>query len=198
MTTVPPAPLTGRNVFVLCTGRCGSTTFIKASAHMRNYTAGHETRTHLIGPARLDYAPGHIEADNRLSWFLGRLDQVWGDRALYVHLTRDRDAVAQSFLSRWGNGVIAAYHSSLLMNAPKLSPDTPPLAVCGDYVDTVTANIRHFLRDKTHVLSMTLENGKADFARFWDLIGATGNRDAALAEWDVKHNATRPAKRAQA
>ncbi len=55
------------DVFVLCTGRCGSTTFIKACAHITNYTAAHESRTGLLGSDRLDYPGKHIEADNRLS-----------------------------------------------------------------------------------------------------------------------------------
>ena len=83
-----------RNVFVLCTGRCGSTTLVEACGHLSNWTSGHETRTHLLGPARLAYPDGHIEADNRLSWLLGRLDEAFGDRAAYVHLTRDPEAVS--------------------------------------------------------------------------------------------------------
>ena len=83
-----------QNVFVLCTGRCGSTTFDRACRHMTNWTAGHETRSHLTGPDRFAYPPRHIEADNRLSWMLGRLEQAYGADAAYVHLTRDAEAVA--------------------------------------------------------------------------------------------------------
>ena len=32
------------NVFVLCTGRCGSTTFTQACQHIQNYTASHESK----------------------------------------------------------------------------------------------------------------------------------------------------------
>ena len=63
------------NIFVLNTGRCGSTTFIKACQHIRNYTALHESRANRIAEQRLAYPRDHIEADNRLSWFLGRLDR---------------------------------------------------------------------------------------------------------------------------
>ncbi len=62
------------NVFVLGTGRCGTTTFMKACRHVTNCTSGHETRVNHVGPERLSYPSNHIEADNRLSWFLGRLD----------------------------------------------------------------------------------------------------------------------------
>lgn len=40
------------------------------------------------------YPPRHIEVDNRLAWFLGYLQEHHGHEAYYVHLTRDRDAVA--------------------------------------------------------------------------------------------------------
>jgi hypothetical protein len=64
-----------RNIFLLCTGRCGSSTFIKAASHIINYSAGHETQTQHLGQKRFDYANHHIEADNRLSWLLGRLEK---------------------------------------------------------------------------------------------------------------------------
>ena len=85
------------NVFVLCTGRSGSTTFYRACRHITNYSAGHELNTSEVGRARLDYPEDHIEVDNRLSWLLGRLDQAYGDRAFYVHLTREEEPTARSF-----------------------------------------------------------------------------------------------------
>ena len=84
------------NIFVLNTGRCGSTTFIKACQHIQNFTASHESRSVFTGNQRLAYPRNHIEADNRLSWFLGKLDQEYGDNAVYVHLLRDRAATARS------------------------------------------------------------------------------------------------------
>jgi len=41
------------NVFVLNTGRCGSTTFSKACQHVSNFTSQHESRVGLLGDARL-------------------------------------------------------------------------------------------------------------------------------------------------
>ncbi|MBC7157267.1 MAG: hypothetical protein H5U20_07100 [Rhodobacteraceae bacterium] len=111
------------NVFVLCAGRCGSVTFARAAAHMRNFTVGHESRTHLTGPARLDFSPGHVEVDNRLGWFLGRLERRWGDRAAHVHLLRDPEAVAQSFLARADRGILLAYRTEILMNAARKGTD---------------------------------------------------------------------------
>ena len=75
-------------------------TLSRACGHLTNYTAAHESRTHLIGPARFDFGTNHIEIDNRLAWFTGRLEAAWGDRAAYVHLTREAEDVAQEALIR--------------------------------------------------------------------------------------------------
>jgi hypothetical protein len=179
-----------RNVFVLCTGRCGSMTFVKACGHITNYTAAHESRCHLTGPARLAYPPRHIEADNRLSWLLGRLDRSWGEQAAYVHLVRDPEATARSFAKRADRGILLAYRSQILMGAPRRNPSAEPLDFCRDYVDTVTENIRAFLRGKPRTMLVRLEAAEEDFPRFWDWIGADGDLAAAGAEWRVRHNAS--------
>ena len=49
-----------------------------------NFTAAHESRKSLVGGARLAYPDRHIEADNRLSWILGRLGRAFpDDRTFY-------------------------------------------------------------------------------------------------------------------
>jgi hypothetical protein len=58
-----------------------------------------------------------------------------------------------------------------------------------DYCDTVGENIRLFLRDKTNWMDFRLEEGRERFAEFWRRIGAEGDLEAALAEFDVRHNA---------
>lgn len=174
------------NVFVLNTGRCGSTTFIRACSHIHNYTAAHESLTHRVGPQRLAYPEDHIEADNRLSWLLGRLDQGYGEGAYYVHLQRSRSAVSASFAKRAGFGIMKAYGEGILLG----SEVADPLALAQDYIDTVEANIRLFLRQKPLQMTFRLEHAKADFTQFWHWIGAEGDLDNALAEWDVRHNAS--------
>lgn len=173
------------NVFVLCTGRSGSTTFIEACKHLTNYSASHESRSNLIGKERFDFPPYHIEADNRLSWLLGRLDKEYGNEAFYVHLKRDHLQTAKSFLNRYEQGIIKAYRSDIIMN---IKDDYSPLNVCLDYCDTIDSNIELFLKDKEHTMTFHLENAKEDFKKFWTFIKGTGDFDAALAEWEVRHN----------
>lgn len=175
------------NVFVLCTGRCGSTTFAKACSHITNYTASHESRIGAAGITRLDYPPNHIEIDNRLSWFLGRLDERFGNSALYVHLTRDPHQVAESFAARWDTGIMLAYRTGV--SPTTQNPTIESVELAGDLVRTVTSNIDLFLRDKTSKMTMQLENIKDQFPTFFDRIGARGDLNLALDELDIRHNA---------
>lgn len=175
------------NVFILNSGRCGSTTFIQACRHMTNFSAGHESRLTKIGSERLAYPDRHIEADNRLCWLLGRLDEAYGDGAFYVHLQREREATAASFARRMDFGIMKAYRDGILLEG---EPGQSDLDIARDYLDTVEANICRFLRDKPQQMAFRLEQAKADFTLFWQRIGAEGDLQAALAEWDVRHNAS--------
>lgn len=175
------------NIFVLSTGRCGSSTFIKSCKHIKNYTASHESRAGMIGDEHFQYPDNHIEADNRLCWFLGRLERTYGDKALYVHLRRSDIETAHSITKRYERGIIRAYRESILM---RLSVDKEPMAVALDYCDTVNSNIEYFLRDKNDVMHVSLENAKEKFQCFWQRISAEGDLSAALSEWDIAYNAT--------
>lgn len=177
------------NVFVLCTGRCGSTTFIRACSHISNYNAAHESRVHELGIERVNYPGKHIEADHYLAWFLGKLDERYGDNARYVHLMRDPETVALSFSRRvhWIGSLAFAYKYGLLRVS-----SAPYIEACRDQVETVNTNIRHFLNNKTHKMEFWLENAQEDWPIFWEWIGAQGNYDASLAEWAVRHNPTEP------
>ena len=176
------------NVFVLCTGRCGSSTFIEACHHITNYTSAHESRSSLLGAERLAYPAQHIEADNRLSWLLGRLDATYGDSAFYVHLQRNHPDTAASFVKRYAGGIIKAYRGSgIIMGLPE---STDPMAVALDYCNTVDSNIRAFLKDKTHRMDVHLETARNDFQDFCERVGAVVDLPAALREFDTRHNAS--------
>lgn len=175
------------NVFILNTGRCGSTTFIKACQHISNYSSAHESLSMCTGEDRLAYPSQHIEADNRLSWFLGRLDQVYGDDAFYVHLSRDRQQTINSFCKRENMGIMQAYKQGILLGAGDVSTMAD---IAADYIDTVESNISFFLKDKTHKMNFRLQDAMEDFTRFWWKIDAKGDFQLALDEWKVNYNAS--------
>jgi hypothetical protein len=183
------------NIFVLCTGRCGSLTFTRACTHLDNYTSGHETRSRLFGPERLDYPDRHIEVDNRLSWYLGRLAERYdGTGVKYVHLLRDPEEVAQSHLARWDSpfraSSIRAFGHGIIMGVRDWTEEER-LEVSRDYVATVTANIKEFLRGRD-AMTVHLATAKSDFPSFLDWIGAEGDLDAAIGEWEIRHNESSP------
>lgn len=175
------------NVFILNAGRTGSTSFVRACEHITNYTAAHESRWGRLGDDRFAYPEQHIEADNRLSWFLGRLDRTYGTDAFYVHLRRDDAATARSFGARRDIGIMRAYRRGLVRGIPM---GTSSEAIALDYLDTVNSNIELFLRDKPQRMTFQLENASEDFATFWERIGAEGSYEAAVAEFAARHNAT--------
>ena len=173
-----------KNVFVLCAGRCGSMTFTRACEHMSNYSVSHESRVSKYGDDRVDYPLYHIEVDNRLSWFLGRLDNKYRDDAVYVHLTRDPQKIAESYNRRWvyPGTIVRAFSNGILMSKElSINP-------CVDYVRTVSENITHFLRNKTQVFHINIDSPESSFSEFWKYIKAEGDLDLALEEFKTLHN----------
>lgn len=178
------------NVFVLCTGRSGSTSFIEACQHISNYTAAHESLSDKIGDARFEFSKNHIEADNRLSWQLGQMNDKFGKAAFYVHLKRDSKSIAKSYSRRFllPKSMIYAYSNGIKKLPPEGLDAGTRLEVCLDYVDTVNSNIKHFLKDKPLKIEIDLGDIKSGFKDFWNAIEAEGNLDLALNEFDKKHN----------
>ena len=178
------------NVFVLCAGRTGSTAFVKACKHITNYTCAHESRCTQIGNERLDYPTNHIEADNRLSWFLGGLDEKYGNDAIYVHLTRNREKTASSENKRWYvlGTILKPFCEGILMQTVPLINSDKRLNISLHYFDTVTSNIHLFMKGKEKAITVHLEDIKDDFKKFWEISQAEGDLEAALSEFDVRHN----------
>ncbi len=179
------------NVFILCTGRSGSTTFMRACKHLTNFTSGHETRAGQIGEERMNYPKMHIESDNRLSWFLGGLDKKYGDDdVLYIHLKRSKEKTAESYNGRWHvkGSIIKAFTNGILMTPLSKTNKESRMQICNDYYDAVNSNIELFLKDKSNKMTIELENIEEGFAEFWSRIPAEGDYEAAMNEFSVRHN----------
>lgn len=170
-------------VFVLCTGRCGSKVLTKALNHIANYTVGHETNSKQLGETRLIYPDNHIEIDNRLAWFLGRMDSLYGKDSFYIHLTRNPKEVALSYRDRWKleNGMVKMYWHGVHMKSQRLRGGRA-LEACEDMITTVTSNIDHFLKDKPLKMNFPIEKTQELLPVLWKNINAQGNIKKALAE----------------
>lgn len=180
-------------VFILSTGRCGSTAIYEACKHIKNYTTDHESLSQKFGADRFDYPQNHIESDNRLSWHLGELNSTFGDDAFYVHLKRNKEDVANSFMKRFNGSVsiIAAFCSSIRMRPYTKLTELEKLEACYDYISTVNSNIEFFMANKSKKITLNLEDINVDFPIFWEKIGAKGDLLLALKEFEFKHNSSK-------
>jgi hypothetical protein len=177
-------------VFILCTGRTGSKTIIEACKHITNYTAAHESRSSMLGEERLNYSNNHIEADNRLSWFLGQLNQRYGDDAFYVHLKRNRSDTVRSLNRRWNTqtSIVKAFANGVLKIPHYLLNKKSKIKICEDYYDSITANIELFLKDKSNKQTIRLESFETDFIEFCEYINAEVDIEFALKDLKHEHN----------
>lgn len=177
------------NVFVLGTGRCGTTTLIRACEYIENFSCGHETRSTLLGDERIAYPPHHIEADNRLTWFLPRLEKTFpAESTLFVHLKRNAENTARSFALRKREGIMRAYREGILMRGNQKTLHDEDIALAKDYIQCVNENIQAFLSNKPHVMQMDLETLNNDLPKLWRYINAKGNLESAITSTNIKHN----------
>ncbi|MCS4122733.1 hypothetical protein [Salinibacter ruber] len=121
--------------------------------------------------------------DNKLSWFLGLLGKKYSEGTFYVHLKRNREDTARSFVKRYNMGIMKAYRSGIILGA-----EEDPIDVCRHYYDVVNSNIEYFMKTKKNHMVVHLETAEQDFQEFWDRIGATGDLSRALNEWSHKYN----------
>ena len=195
-------------VFLLGTGRTGSSTLARAFSHATNFTAAHESRIDVV-EGRLDYPDGHIEADNRLSWFAGSLALRYPD-ALFVHLTRSHDEVVDSYRKRMRDSwprlgrlrsdltrslredrrlsiVDGFAHSIIHRKAPWEHEEIE--SVVRLYCQTVDDNVALLLEHHDSA-RIDLSTVVPDFTAVWERIGAEGDLSAAVAELSIRHNAS--------
>jgi hypothetical protein len=181
------------NVFVLSPGRSGSKTFVEACAHITNYSSAHESRAAMLGENRFAYPISHIEADNRLTWFLGPLgDRFTNPKVLYINLIRDTDKTVDSFLHRLRNSqyrasIISAFAHGIVMK-PGDWTAAEEAEVAKLYVSTVQSNINQFISTRNS-LTVKLEDGGESFRRFLQEISAEGDEERILETWLQVHNA---------
>jgi hypothetical protein len=111
---------------------------------------------------------------------------------VYVHLKRNLKDTANSFVIGSSAGIFQAYKGNGIIMGSRKGID--PVAIALDYCDTVNSNIELYLQDKPNKMEFNLETAKQDFPIFCARIGAKVNMDKALAEFDVRHNASKASR----
>jgi hypothetical protein len=179
-------------VIVLSTGRVGSMTFARACGRIENYRSGHETNRRQLFSHKISIDYGCIEVDNRLSWAPGLISNIADERTVIVHLTRTREKVQKSFLQRSSRGIIRAYKKDITMGAFINYDDQK---IISDYIETIEANIKILEKCCKKFFTIDIDNPTSEFIKFYDFIRAEGDINECLAEFSIKHNASKQKKR---
>ena len=80
------------------------------------------------------------------------------------------------------------YASSLLFRRVNELTEDEKLSICRDYVQTVEDNIIDFLRDKSKQITIDISEADKKFPLFWEAIGAEGNLNAAIGQFQISLN----------
>lgn len=176
------------NVFVISTGRTATTAFAKAASHLTGFTADHESRAMQPFVSRLNYPSNHIEADNRLLFFLPQLEERFGDDAYYVLLKRDHALIAKSYAKRWQLtvSVVRAWTHGIRMIPRVRGEDVE--ACCLEFVDYAESTLDLFLKRQKNVMQFNITDARNEFIRFSQWIGVNEAPESALEEWGQRHN----------
>lgn len=170
------------NIFVLCTGRCGSKTFSNACGHATNYSVGHETVWLRRG---LAYPDDHIEINNRLVWYMGLLREKF-PYARYVYLYRNKGDVARSYMHRTGAefSLMRAWRNAIRMgwfSQRSKDPEREPYEDALEMVTAINTNIEVFMETLADWQKVFVDIERPDtFKRFWERMGLKGDMDAAI------------------
>jgi hypothetical protein len=168
-------------IFVVGTGRCGTTTFAHAAAYLDNYTVCHESHAGRVGD--WSYPDQHIEVSAQLALGIPLLLERYPG-ARWVHLVRDRQPTVESMVAVSANYLRAFglywFHA----------PDADPAAIAGALHDTVNALCEDLLPD---AFRFELDRAAELWPHCWEFMGGPTGFASRLHEsaqqWEIRHNA---------
>lgn len=166
-------------VFVVGTGRCGSTTFAEACSHATNYTSAHESKagTHYD----LEYPDDHIEVDPPLIFQAKRLRERYPD-AKWVWLVRDESKVVDSIVEN--DSKMASHFAAMCWHKPDATPRPGAELLVRVMLDLCS----ELLPKDTYILNV--EDVAEKWPECWRWMGCKGSIKSSMKEWNVRYNAT--------
>lgn len=170
-------------IFVVGTGRCGTSTFYHAAKHATNYHVGHESRAGRREPNDYIYPDQTLEISCHLSFAVPLLYERNGFHDVkIVHLVRERRPCIES-LARVKDAL-----QSLAFGIQQCKPksDTEHLAWAEWWYDLVNENIS---ATAWHPFEFQMEAAEDFWPDFWMWAGCEGDFDASMEEWRRKYNA---------
>jgi len=180
--------LGNKNIFVISTGRTATTAFARAAACLPGYTSAHESRSMQPFASRLNYPDNHIEADNRLLFYLPQLENRYGNSAYYVLLKRDPSLIASSYAKRWHLtvSIVRAWTHGVRMIPRVRTAEIEQC--CHDFVSYADSTLSLFLSRQKNVMEFYVSDATNEFIRFSQWIGIDKPPQSALKVWDSRHN----------
>lgn len=166
-------------VFIVSTGRCGSTTFSHACKHIDGFTSAHETNntdTNIL----FDYPDDHIESDPRLFWKLPQVIEKYPN-AFWVHLIRDKETCVPSLARRRSLEWFAKFQA-----VHKILDSTQ---MAERYYDFTNSMIKSFLTvTNTAYMTMQCPPTEVEWQIFLQKINKVEYFDTTYPEWSIKYN----------
>ena len=152
-------------VFFISPGRTATTTLAQAFSSCVSWTSAHESNTKKRYADRCLYAQKHVEADNRLVFFLPRLTELYAASEMLVIVRRDRKKIANSYRKRWWKfNLPKIYVFGILMRSFAESEDE----LIDDMVDWIYDTIFYHAKNWNNVVVLDIEQPQEGFAKIFE------------------------------
>lgn len=157
-------------VFVVGTGRCGTSTFYQAARTLEGFTAGHEsTAGHLPS---WEFPDHHIEVASQLVYGIPWLRRRYPE-ALFVHLVRDREPCVRSLARQCWDSMAAFSRQWFLCDHPA------DVAMAAAQFYDLTNELIVALCPPERTMRIRMEELRQQWPEFCRRIGTEWNRELA-------------------
>ena len=159
------------NIFIISPGRTATTHLARVFEGVSGFTSLHESRVEYLGlEERVSYPRNHIEADNRLIWYLRFLERKYADRSCLVIVKRDRGKIVDSYAKRWyKTNILRAWTQGIHM----LDIGVHSTSAVESYVDYCYESLSMSAPKWKHVIELDIAQPNQGIEKLCELIGAS-------------------------
>lgn len=159
------------NIFIISPGRTATTHLASVFDGVSGFTSLHESRVeHLDLKERLSFPINHIEADNRLIWFLQFLEDIYAETSCLVIVKRDTKKIVDSYSKRWfKTNILRAWTQGIHM----LDIDVHSTQAVESYVDFCYKSLSLSIPKWKYIIEIDISYPVQGIEKLCDLIGAS-------------------------
>ena len=167
-------------VFFISPGRTATTTLAKSFGQIKSLTSGHESNVKNRLGDRVIYPDNHVEADNRLLFFMPQLTERYGETELLVIIERNRAEIANSYRKRWWKfNLPKIFAQGILMRDVKENDDK----LVDDMVDWAYEQIHYFSKDWKNVITIKFDEIPKNLDQIFDFLKLSQNECLQVKEF---------------